>query len=170
MLLKTLLGQLDREKALYTFSFKRSNLTKNAWAFLKCYKLSQLSEPSRIWKTTKDVTMWALKESGKTSFIVQWQTQRACQQLQTQYFTNSAAEATPPTPKRNGHAANTKPDTHTNKPEWLCPVIAIIIIFLPIAGNVDFVDMGWIVFFQVRRLMALWLFIVGSDNAILATD
>ena len=67
------LSQLDREEALYIFFSKRSDLKKGAWGFLKCYKPGQPLEPSRIWKTTGNMIMWALKESGKTSFIVQQQ-------------------------------------------------------------------------------------------------
>ena len=70
MFLKTLSGQLDREEALYTFFLKRSNLIKNAQSFLKYYKSGQPLEPSWIWKTMENVTMWALKKNGKISFIV----------------------------------------------------------------------------------------------------
>ena len=116
------------------------------------------------------MTIWALKESGKISFIVQQQVQRACKQLQTQYSTNRAAKATSPTLKRNGQVANTKPDIHAYKLAQLRPIVAFTIVYLPVADNVDIVDMVPIVFFWVKCLVALWLLIVKSDDAILVIN
>ena len=136
---------------------------EGAQGFLKCYKLGQPLEPSWIWKTMENVIMWALKKSGKTSFIIQWQIQRAYQQLQTQeLYKQSGRDYV-----IHAASANTKPDTYAHKPAQLHLIVAIFCF----AGNDNIViDMVWVILFQVRHLIALWLLIVRSDNAILATN
>ena len=159
-------GQLDREEALYTFFLKRSNFTKGTWGFLKCYKPGQLSEPSWIWKTMENMIMWALKKSKKMSFIVQRQARRAYQQLQTQKLHKQSGRG------RATHTANAniKLDTAAHKPARLRLLITLAIILLRVTGDVNLVDMGQVIVFRVGRLVALWLFIVRSDNVILAIN
>ena len=106
------------------------------------------------------------KKNGKISFIVQRQAQEAYQWLQIQELHKQSGQG------HTTHAAGTniKLDTAAHKPAQLQLVITLAIIHLHVTGNVDVIDMLWVVRFQVGCLAALWLLIVRSDNAILAIN